>query len=110
MWVELKVSHPKLFNGSNNVPQVEILKEKCIGLSEKDFDNLEGLIMEKQIEITESYFDLSTNQVHLILMHIQDFLGPLYEKCPQYLQKLADKEKRKFIKDKFQRQKKFLEK
>lgn len=110
LWVELKVSHPKLFEGSCNVPQIEVLKDQCIGLNDKDFEQLDGFIMEKQIDITEGYFDLSSNQVHLILMHIQDFLGPIYEKCPQHLQKLADKEKRRLIKDKFQREKKILEK
>ena len=45
-----------------------------------------------------------------MFMHIQDFLGPFQEKCPQNLQKLADKERKKLLKEKLQRERKVYEK
>lgn len=43
-------------------------------------------------------------------MHIQDFLGPIYEKCPANLQKLAEKERKRMIKDELIRERRILEK
>lgn len=77
---------------------------------EENMQKLIEFIREKQKEIKEDNLGLSINQVHILLLHIQEFLGPVYENCPQNLHKLALKAKKKVLREQLNRARKVLEK